>query len=49
MHRVMISVLFLLVTLTWGSTWLAMRIAAETIPPIFATGMRFIFAAPFLI
>ncbi len=24
-----------------------MRIAVETIPPVFATGMRFMFAAPF--
>lgn len=49
MRRVAILVLFLLVALTWGTTWLAMRIAAETIPPVFATGMRFMFAAPFLI
>lgn len=49
MRRVTILVLFLMVTLTWGTTWLAMRIAAETIPPVFATGMRFMFAAPFLI
>ncbi|TWY24646.1 DMT family transporter, partial [Serratia marcescens] len=48
MRRVTILVLFLLVALTWGTTWLAMRIAAETIPPVFATGMRFMFAAPFL-
>ena len=37
MRRVTILVLFLLVSLTWGTTWLAMRIAAETIPPVFAT------------
>lgn len=49
MYRVTILVLFLLVALTWGTTWLAMRIAAETIPPMFATGMRFMFAAPCLI
>ncbi|EAU4291140.1 EamA family transporter, partial [Salmonella enterica] len=49
MHKVTILVLFLQVALTWGTTWLAMRIAAETIPPVFATGMRFMFAAPFLI
>ncbi|MHS42447.1 EamA family transporter, partial [Salmonella enterica] len=49
MRRVTILVLFLLVALTWGTTWLAMRIAAETIPPMFATGMRFMFAAPCLI
>ncbi len=49
MRRVKIFALFLLVALTWGTTWLAMRIAAETIPPVFATGMRFMFAAPLLI
>lgn len=49
MRRVTISILFFLVALTWGTTWLAMRIAAETIPPMFATGMRFMFASPFLI
>ncbi|EFO1378064.1 EamA family transporter [Escherichia coli] len=48
MRRMTILILFLLVTLTWGTTWLAMRIAAETIPPVFATGMRFLFAAPLL-
>lgn len=49
MRKVMISILFQPVSLTWGTTWLTMRIAAETIPPVFATGMRFMFAAPFLI
>ena len=49
MYKVIIVVLFTLVAFTWGTTWLAMRIAVETIPPVFATGMRFLFAAPFLI
>ncbi|BEO21318.1 drug/metabolite transporter DMT permease (plasmid) [Serratia marcescens] len=49
MRNVSISLLFLLVALTWGTTWLAMRIAVETIPPVFATGMRFMFASPFLL
>ncbi|EMD9038734.1 DMT family transporter [Salmonella enterica] len=49
MRKVSISILFILVSLTWGTTWLAMRITVETIPPVFATGMRFMFAAPFLI
>jgi putative membrane protein PagO len=49
MRRITVLVLFILVALTWGTTWLAMRIAAETIPSVFATGMRFMFAAPFLI
>lgn len=49
MRRISMLVLFLIVALTWGTTWLAMRIAVETIPPVFATGMRFMFAAPLLI
>lgn len=49
MKKLTVVLLFITVVLTWGTTWLAMRIAAETIPPMFATGMRFMFAAPFLI
>jgi putative membrane protein PagO len=49
MEKLPIPVLFIAVALTWGTTWLAMQIAVETIPPIFATGMRFLFASPFLI
>ncbi|WP_337039889.1 DMT family transporter [Serratia marcescens] len=41
--------LFAAVSITWGTTWLAMKIAVETIPPFFATGLRFLFASPFLI
>ncbi|MGL9773862.1 MAG: DMT family transporter [Sodalis sp. (in: enterobacteria)] len=49
MRRITISLLFILVCLTWGTTWLAMKIAVETIPPLFATGMRFMAASPLLI
>ncbi|HGM5323929.1 multidrug DMT transporter permease [Serratia marcescens] len=49
MRNVIISALFILVSLTWGTTWLAMRIAVETIPPVFATGLRFTITAPLLI
>lgn len=41
--------LFVLVCLIWGTTWMGMKIAVETIPPIFATGVRFLIAAPILI
>lgn len=41
--------LFITVALTWGTTWLAMKIAGETIPPLFATGLRFISASPLLL
>lgn len=42
------TLLFSSVCLIWGSTWLAMAIAVTTIPPIFATGLRFLFASPVL-
>ncbi|EOU7563781.1 DMT family transporter [Escherichia coli] len=48
MQKIIVFLLFCTVALTWGTTWLSMRIAVETIPPLFATGMRFMFAAPFL-
>lgn len=49
MRRFTILILFIIVSLTWGTTWLAMRLTVETISPIFATGIRFIFAAPLLV
>lgn len=44
-----ITVLFTLVALTWGTTWMAMKIAVTVIPPIYATGLRFLIAAPLLL
>ncbi|MBN3836264.1 DMT family transporter [Burkholderia sp. Ac-20344] len=41
--------LFILVSLTWGTTWMAMSLALKTVPPIFATGLRFLSASPFLL
>ncbi|WP_367987811.1 DMT family transporter [Vibrio sp. NTOU-M3] len=41
--------LFISVCLIWGTTWFAMEVAVQTIPPIFATGLRFLIAAPLLI
>ncbi|HXK00292.1 MAG TPA: DMT family transporter [Buchnera sp. (in: enterobacteria)] len=49
MRNITIIILFFLVSVTWGSTWIAMKIAINTIPPFFATGMRFLLAAPILI
>ncbi|MGR2951664.1 DMT family transporter [Vibrio vulnificus] len=43
------ALLFLSVCLIWGTTWFAMEIAVQTIPPIFATGLRFLIAAPLLL
>lgn len=41
--------LFLSVCLIWGTTWFAMEVALHSIPPMFATALRFLFAAPLLI
>ena len=40
--------LFVSVCLIWGTTWFAMEVALHSIPPIFATGLRFLLAAPLL-
>lgn len=48
-RQIIILVLFSLVSITWGTTWIAMKIAVETIPPMFATGMRFILSSPIII
>ncbi|QCI21582.1 EamA family transporter [Buchnera aphidicola (Hyadaphis tataricae)] len=49
MNKLKVLFLFSLVSITWGTTWIAMKIAIETIPPFFATGIRFLIAAPLLI
>ncbi len=40
------SVLFLIVCLCWGTTWIGIEIAVETSPPLTAAGLRFLIAAP---
>lgn len=49
MNKIITIFLFCLVSITWGTTWIAMKIAVETIPPLFATGIRFLVASPVLI
>lgn len=48
-HKYLPIILFLSVCLIWGTTWFAMEVAVQTIPPIFATGLRFLIAAPILV
>ncbi|WP_281648629.1 DMT family transporter [Parendozoicomonas sp. Alg238-R29] len=43
---VVTGILFLIVCLTWGTTWLGIKIAVETIPPFTAAGARFLVAFP---
>ncbi|TLP78093.1 EamA family transporter [Pseudomonas nitroreducens] len=40
------SLLFLCVCLSWGTTWLGIRIAIESVPPLTASGLRFLIAFP---
>lgn len=38
------SLLFLIVCLSWGTTWLGIKIAVESVPPLTAAGLRFLIA-----
>lgn len=40
------ALLFLTVCLSWGTTWLGIKIAVETVPPLTAAGLRFLIAFP---
>ncbi|WP_282413448.1 EamA family transporter [Pseudomonas sp. PS01299] len=40
------STLFLVVCLSWGTTWLGIKIAVESVPPLTAAGLRFLIAFP---
>ncbi|BBI01232.1 putative transporter [Buchnera aphidicola (Nipponaphis monzeni)] len=49
MRILKLILLFIIVSITWGTTWIAMKIIVETIPPLFATGMRFLLISPLLL
>ncbi len=40
------SVMFLIVCLSWGTTWLGIKIAVESVPPLTSAGLRFLIAFP---
>lgn len=40
------AVLFLIVCLSWGTTWLGIKIAVESVPPLTSAGLRFLIAFP---
>ena len=44
---VVIGALYALVCLTWGTTWLGIKLSLETLPPLTAAGARFVIAFPF--
>lgn len=43
------AVLFLIVCLSWGTTWLGIKIAVESVPPLTAAGLRFLLAFPLFV
>ncbi|XBC43572.1 MAG: DMT family transporter [Buchnera aphidicola (Meitanaphis flavogallis)] len=49
MQKIMIILLFMIVSITWGTTFMAMKIAVNTIPPLFITGVRFLLTSLLLI
>ncbi|MBH30995.1 MAG: hypothetical protein CMG71_03270 [Candidatus Marinimicrobia bacterium] len=40
-----VFILYIILNFIWGSTWLALKISLEYIPPIFGLGLRFTFSA----
>lgn len=40
------AILFLVVCLSWGTTWLGIKIAVESVPPLTSAGLRFLIAFP---
>ncbi len=43
-----IALVYALLCFIWGSTWLAIRIGLESMPPIYSAGMRFTVASIFI-
>jgi putative membrane protein PagO len=41
--------LYIIVCLIWGTTWISIKSAVETIPPLTSAGLRFLIAFPFLL
>ena len=46
--RLRIALLYLLVIAIWGTTWIAIRSAVASVPPVTAAGLRFAIAFPIL-
>jgi len=49
LHRATVVFSFLSIYLIWGSTYLAIRFAVETIPPLYAAGIRHLIAGLILL
>src|SRR5467141_4246353 len=47
--RVQVALAFFAIYIIWGSTYLAIRYAVETIPPLYTAGFRHLVAGTFLL
>jgi drug/metabolite transporter (DMT)-like permease len=47
-HRLRLVLAFFAIYVLWGSTYLAIRVAVETVPPLLAAGVRFVIAGTVL-
>lgn len=47
-ERTRIWIGFVIISLVWGSTWLAIKIGLTSVPPFFAAGIRFLIASAVL-
>lgn len=43
------AALFFVVCISWGTTWLGIKIAVESVPPLTSAGLRFLIAFPLFI
>jgi drug/metabolite transporter (DMT)-like permease len=48
-HRAVVLLCFISIYLIWGSTYLAIRYAVETIPPLYTAGLRHLIAGTILL
>lgn len=47
--RIVTALLFAIVCFTWGTTWIGIKIAVETVPPLTSAGIRFLITFPLFI
>src|SRR5271169_2109790 len=48
-ERLLVIAGFILISIIWGSTWLAIKIGLENIPPFFGVALRFTVASIILL
>lgn len=45
-NNIKTTLLFLIVCLAWGTTWITIKFSVESIPPLMSSGLRFLVAFP---